>query len=168
MHRNPLRFAACVAVVAALVHPTGRDFFRSFSIARVSRVMLALVGLVAVPLIAFASTNIGLQRTVTDSHGSMGHFGFMAAFAYTVIAVGVLASQRADGWRAPAWVTALLPAVLGLTSILFPYAASSLELWWALAAIAWGLVFLVSAELTKPADGPVRQRAPDARAAARL
>ncbi len=168
MHRNPLRFAAWVAVVAALVHPTGRGFFRSFSIARVSRVMLALVGLVAVPLIAFASTNIGLQRTVTDSHGSMGHFGFMAAFAFTVIAVGVLASLRADGWRVPAWVTALLPAVLGLTSILFPYAASSLDLWWALAAITWGLVFLVSAELTKPEDGRDRQGAPDARAAARL
>ncbi len=43
--------------------------------------MLALVVLVAVPLFAFASTSIVLQRTMADEHAAMGHYGYMAAFA---------------------------------------------------------------------------------------
>ncbi len=150
---NPLRYAAWVAVVAALVHPAGRAFFRSFRVSRVNWLMLALVGLVAVPLVGFASTNVRLQRTVSDMHRFMGHYGFMAAFSVSVIAVGLLASLRGDGWRLTAWVAGLLPAVLGITSILYPDAASSLDVGWALAAVTWGIVFLVAAELTKHAEG---------------
>jgi hypothetical protein len=149
---NPLRYAAWVMVVAALVHPAGRAFFRSFKVSRVNGVMLALVGIAAVPLLAFASTNIRLQRTVTDSHGGMGHYGFMAAFSYTVIAVGLLASLRPVGWRLTAWVAGLLPALLGVTSVLYPDATSSLALGWALAAVAWGVAFVAAAALTKQAE----------------
>jgi uncharacterized cupredoxin-like copper-binding protein len=111
--------------------------------------MLALVIIAAVPLLAFASSNIGLQRTVPDDHAGMGHYGFMAAFGFTVIGVGLLASLRPDGWRLTAWVAGLLPALLGLASLVFPDASSSLGPVWALAAIAWGAVFVAAAELTK-------------------
>ena len=140
---------ALLTVIVALLHPTGRDFFRSFSVSRVNRVMLALVIIAAVPLLVFASSNIGLQRTVPDDHANMGHYGFMAAFSFTVIGVGLLASLRPDGWRLSAWVAGLLPALLGLASLVFPDASSSLGLVWALAAIAWGAVFVAAAELTK-------------------
>ncbi len=145
---------ALLTVIVALLHPTGRAFFRSFSVSRVNWVMLALVIIAAVPLLAFASTNIGLQRTVPDDHAGMGHYGFMAAFGFTVIGVGLLASLRPDGWRLTAWVAGLLPALLGLASLVFPDASSSLGLVWALAAIAWGVVFIVAAELTKDAASP--------------
>lgn len=162
MQRNPIRYTASLAVVVALVHPAGRDFLRSFSIARVNRLMLALVAVAAVPLIGFASTNISLQETAaTDAHGSMGHYGFMAAFSFTVIAVGLLASLRGDGWRLTAWVAAGLPALLGITSILYPDATSRLDWWWALAAVVWGVLFLAAGELTKHAEEappPVSQR----------
>lgn len=141
-------------LIATSLHPAGRDFFRSFSVSQVNPVMLALVIIAAVPLLAFASTNIGLQRIVTDDHAALGHYGFMAAFSFTVIAVGVLASLRADGWRLTAWVAGLLPALLGLTSVIYPDASSSLGLVWALAAIAWGAMFVAAAELTKDAEFP--------------
>jgi hypothetical protein len=111
-------------------------------------VLLALVIIAAVPLLALASTNIGLQRTVTNDHAALGHYGFMAAFSFTVIAVGFLASLRLDGWRLTAWVGGLLPALLGLASLVFADVASSLSLAWALVAIAWGVGFVVTAELT--------------------
>jgi len=135
VQRNPLRYAAAVTVVAALVHPAGRGLFRSFSLSRVTWVMIALVGIAAGPLLGFASTSIRLQRTIPDTHGFMGHYGFMAAFGYTVIAVGLLASLRPVGWRLTAWVSGLLPAALGVTSMLYPDAASSLGVAWALAAM---------------------------------
>ncbi len=152
VQRNPLRYAAWVMVVAALLHPAGRTFFRSFRVSRVNWAMLALIAIAAVPLIAFASTNIRLQRTVEDIHAIMGHFGFMAALCFTVIGVGLLASLRPDGWRLTAWVAGLLVALLGVTSALYPDATSSVDLIWALAAIAWGVAFVAAAELTTDAE----------------
>jgi hypothetical protein len=150
---NPSPSVAAVTVITALLHPTGREFFRSFSVSRVNWVMLALVIIAAVPLLVFASTNIGLQGTVPDAHAGMGHYGFMAAFSFTVIGVGLLASVRPDGWRLTAWVAGLLPALLGFSSLLYPV-SSSLSLPWALAAMAWGVGFVAVAERTRDAEGP--------------
>jgi len=154
VRRNPLYLFAVLAGVTALLHPTGRRFFRSFSVARVNWMMLALVGIAAVPLLSFAATNIGPQGTVGDDHDFLGHYGFMAALTFTVIGVGLLASLRPDGWRLTAWVAGLLSALLGLTSLVYPDPTSSLGLGWALAAIAWGAAFIAVAELTKEAHRP--------------
>lgn len=141
-----------LTLLAITLHPTGRDLFRSFSVSRVNRVLLALVIIAAVPLLAFAFTNIGLQRTVLNDHAAQSHYGYMAAFSFTVIGVGLLASLRPDGWRLTAWVAGLLPALLGIASIVFPDVGSSLGLGWALAAIAWGVVFVAAAELIRRAS----------------
>lgn len=149
---NPSRSAAAMTLIAVLLHPTGRDFFRSFNLSRVNGAMLALVAIAAAPLVAFASTNIELQATLTDAHATMGHYGFMAAFAFSVIGVGLLASLRADGWWLPAWVGGLLSAFLGVTSIVYPDVSSSLGPVWALAAIGWGAGFVAAAELQQDAE----------------
>lgn len=154
VERNPWYPLAVVTVITTLLHPAGRDVFRSFSLSQVSWLMLALVGVAAVPLLAFASTNIRLQSTVTDGHAGMGHYGFMAAFSYTVIGAGVLAGLRPGGWRLTAWVTGLLPVLLGLTSLLYSDVSSRLEPLWALAAIAWGIAFVALSTM----DGRYGQR----------
>lgn len=132
---------------AAIFHPAGRELFGSFRIARADRSMLVLVAVAAIPLLAFAYTNIGLQRGAGDDHVDLGHYGFMAAFSFTVIGVGILASLRPDGWRLTAWVSGLLPILLGAASIVFSEVASSLSVGWALVAIAWGIAFVTSAEI---------------------
>lgn len=146
--RNPLRYAAAVALVVALLHPSGRALFRSLRAAPASWPMLALVGVASVPLLAFASSNIGLQRDVNDIHMFMGHYAFMAALAFAIVGAGLLASLRPVGWRLPACVTALLAAVLGVTSLSYPDAASSLATGWAVTAIAWALTFVAVAART--------------------
>lgn len=151
---NPFRYAAAVTAVATLLHPTGRAFFHSFRASRISWPMLALVGVAAVPLVGFASTNIRLQRTVTDVHSFMGHYGFMTALCYTVIGVGLLASLRPVGWRLTAWAAGLLPVLLAATSLLYPDSTSSLDTAWAIAAIAWGTAFMSVAARTKDAETP--------------
>jgi hypothetical protein len=148
----PAPILGALTLIATIFHPTGRDFFRSFSVSRVNRVMLTLVIIAAVPLLAFASTNIGLQRTVTNDHAALGHYGFMAAFSFIAIGVGLLASLRPDGWRLTAWVAGLLPGLLGLASVVYPDVESSLSLVWALAAIASGIGFVAAAELTQAAE----------------
>lgn len=157
---NPLHWAAWITVVAALVHPAGRNVLRSFRRSRVDGTMLALIGLAAVPLLRFASTNIGYERAVSDVHAAMGHYGFMAALSYTVVAIGVLASLRPAGWRLTAWVAGSLPALLGATSLIYPDATSSLDPDWALAAIAWGVMFVAVAARARgaSADGRDHER----------
>ena len=157
VQRTPFRLIAAVTAVAALLHPAGRHFLRSFSLRRLNRTMLALVGVAAVPLVAFASTNIRLQATVRDDHFFQGHYAFMAAFGFTVIGVGVLASLRPDGWRLTAWITGVLPAVVGASSLLYPDATSSLDVGWALAAIVWGVVFVAVAELARNGEDQRRR-----------
>jgi hypothetical protein len=152
----PAPILGALTLLATLLHPTRRDFFRSFTISRVNRVMLALTVIAAVPLLAFASTNLGFQRTVTNDHAALGHYGFMAAFSFTAIGVAVLASLRPQGWRLTAWVAGFLPALLGLTSLVFSDVDSSIGRIWALAAIAWGVAFVVAAELT-PDVSPVQR-----------
>ncbi len=133
-------------LLATMLHPAGRDLFRSVSVARVDRVMLALVVIAAGPLLAFAFSNLALQRAGLTDHAVLGHYGFLAAFGFTVIGVGVLANLRPHGWRLTAWVAGFHPALLGVASVVVPDVDSSLGLGWALAAVAWGVVFVAAAE----------------------
>ena len=144
----PWVIVGVAALITLSLHPAGRDFFRSFSVARVNRVMLTMGIAAAVTLLVFAFTNIGLQGNGTDEHAAAGHYGFMAAFSVTVAGVGLMASLRPDGWRPTAWVAGLLPALLGVASLIYPV-SSSLETPWAIAAIAWGIGFVVVAERSR-------------------
>jgi hypothetical protein len=139
---------------AMIFHPTGRDLFRSFRISRMDRVMLALVVAAAGPLLTFSWTNVGLQSTVTNDHSAAGHYGFMAAFSFTIIGVGLLAGIRPDGWRLTAWVAGILPALLGVASLAYSEVDSSLDPIWALAAIAWGVLFVAAGERGTAAKNP--------------
>jgi hypothetical protein len=150
----PAPISAALTLLAITLHPTGGNFFRSFSMSRLNRVMLGLVIMAAAPLVAFAATNIRLQATAPNDHAALGHYGFMAAFSFTVIGVGLVASLRPDGWRLTAWVAGFLPALLGLTSLVFPDVDSNLGLGWAIAAIVWGVVFVAAAARAQAAQGP--------------
>jgi hypothetical protein len=160
----PAPILATLTLLATLLHPARREFFRSFSISRVNRTMLVLVVIAAVPLSAFASGNIGLQRTVTNDHAALGHYGFMAAFSFTVIGVGLLASMRLDGWRLTAWVVGCLAVLLGLASLVFPDVDSSVSLVWTIAAIVWGVAFVLAAQSSpdEPHRNGRRSVVPDA------
>ncbi len=136
-----------LVLFATVLHPTIGDLLRSVRTTRPDPVMVAMVGIAAGPLLAFASANLELQRRGVGEHAMLGHYGFMAAFALTVIGVGLLSSERADGGgRLPAWVAGALAAAIGTASIVFPEVEPRLDLPWALGAIGWGIAFVVAAE----------------------
>jgi hypothetical protein len=135
------------SIVTALLHPTGDNLFRSLVRSRVNPSMVGLVLLAAIPLLPYAVTNLQLQATVQDEHAAMGHYGFMAAFSFTTIATGFLASLNLEGWRIAAWVAGFLPMAFGVISLMFSDSASSgVGTPWASAAIAWGVAFTMVAE----------------------
>jgi putative effector of murein hydrolase LrgA (UPF0299 family) len=156
------------ALVALVLHPAGRDVFRVTGRAGVQTRLVVLAVAAALPLLPLAVRNIGLQATVADDHAAAGHYGFVAAFALTVVGVALLASLQPVGWRVTAWVAGLLPALLGVASQVYPVASSSLAAPWAVAAIGWGVVFAATAERARreqqaaavAATPAKRQRAP--------
>ena len=137
------------AIVATLLHP---DLFRSFGTARLSRPMVVLVAIAAVPLLAYALSNIGLQRSGFGDHAELGHYGYLAAFSFTVIGVGLVSSLRLAGWRLTALVAGSLAVLLGVASLVFPDVEGSLGTSWALAAIAWGAGYTAVAEIVRRED----------------
>lgn len=136
------------AVLATMFHPAG-DPLRAFRGAHADRLMLALVALAAAPLIAYAWTNIGLQRAGPTDHAMLGHYGYMAALSFTIIGAGLLAGVRPPGSRVSAWVAGGLAIALGITSLVYADVDSSLPTAWSLAAVAWGAVFIGQAERSR-------------------
>ena len=135
-------------VLALMFHPIG-DPVRAFARSRVDGAMLVLVGIAAVPLLALAATNVGLQRADPSEHAVLGHFGYMAAFSFSVIGTGLLAAARPAGWRLVAWVTGALPLLAGIASLAFPDVSSSLSTEWAVPAMIWGMAFIATGELKR-------------------
>jgi hypothetical protein len=152
----PWLTVAAGVLMATALHPAGGAILR-VRVSRLSWPLLVLTLIAAAPLLAFAAANIGLQSTLGDEHAAAGHYGFMAAFAFTIIGIGLLASLRPVGWPVAAWIAGLLPVLLGASSPIYPDASSSLAPLWALAAAAWGAGYLIAAEV-------IRRRRDDATA----
>jgi hypothetical protein len=136
-------------LMATALHPAGVALPRAIQLSRLSRPLLLLTLIAAVPLLVLAAINVGLQSTLDDDHSAAGHYGFMAALAFTVIGIGLLTSLRPAGWRLTAWVAGLIPVLLGVASLIYPDAPSSLAPPWALAAIAWGAGYVGTAEVVR-------------------
>lgn len=157
-------------LIAALIHPAGRDLIASFDRKRVSRILLALTVVAAVPLIAYAAHETGLQtgaiepaehahgggehEKIHEQHIEGGHFTRMVWLSLAIIFTGFLASFRQPGWWLGAWVVGLMAVVFGLSGVLAPEAASNPGFIWDLAAIAWGVGFIAAAEFTQDEETP--------------
>jgi hypothetical protein len=120
-----------------------------------SPVLAVFTLLAAIPLVSFGLTSARLQRdgSPLDPHVNMAHWTTMAAMAFGLVAVGLLASVRIPGWRLTAWCAGLGAAAYGLGSIVFrrfpgtsvPYAGSR-GLGWGLVAVIGGFAFITIAE----------------------
>lgn len=153
-----------LVLLATLLHPAGRELVTWFDASQVSRLMLALVLVAAVPLLAFTATQVGLQTgaieqaghahgaagshaEVHEQHVEHGHFALMTAFGLVVLGMGLLSSLRPTGWWLPAGVTGALAMYFGAASVTFPETASSAGTAWGLAAVAWGSAFVAATVL---------------------
>lgn len=144
-----------ILLVIATLHPAGRDLLPGGD--RFDRRAAALVALAAAPLVVFAVGQLGLQATAVDDHAIFGHYAAMAAIGLLIVALGLIASLRPDGWRFPAYAAAALASLIGLASLVFPGTEQGLGLdaLWGGAAILWGLAFVAVTEYgarTEPGD----------------
>jgi hypothetical protein len=75
----------------------------------------------------------------------MEHWNRVAVFAILLVFWSLLAASDRPGWRITAWVAGLAGAWYGAQSLLFPVTSAASSVW-AIASIAWGIIFVVAAE----------------------
>ena len=136
----------------AALHPARGQMLR---VRGINPWLLGLLILAAVPLLDFAMAHIGLQQMAVtgDTHAEKGHWLLLAAYALSILGVGLLAALHPLGWRVPAWSTGVLAIFFGLASIVLPPQASHVGPVWGTLAIIWGIVYIAVAKRTTEA-GP--------------
>lgn len=142
--------------LATLLHPAGRELLhrgQSYSPA-----MLALVVVAAVPMLAFAIAQVGLQVEATDAHAAAGHYTGMAQLGLIPLVYGLLAAIGMRGWRVAAWIAALPIAYYGLLSVSFTAQAGSTGVVWGAAAVLWAVGFVVVTEYSRVGGSPALRR----------
>lgn len=142
--------------LALVAHPAGRGLLRRGG--SYSPALLALVAVAAVPLLAFAATQLSLSSSTVDPHAIDGHYVMMVGLAIAPIAYGLFAALGFDGWRLASWLAALPMAYYGLMSIAFPLQAGSTGAIWGAAAILWAIAFVAVAEYSRVGTSTVLRR----------
>jgi hypothetical protein len=126
------------------LHPAREEFLRRG--AAVSRILLAIAVIGAVPLVAYA-LDMGTQAQ--DLAGPPHHvqrLSTMAAMAVAIVLTGLLAALQTRGWRLPAWSAGVAALMFGLASLVFPDQRGAVGRGWGGVAIAGGVLFIAAAE----------------------
>ena len=139
---------APVVVVAVLwwLHPA-RDRLSRLG-GRPDVIMAAIAVLAAIPLVMYALDQAAIQRACVDGdqHCEEFHYAGMAALAYALPLVGLVASFRTPGWLITARLVSAAAAVFGLSAVLFPDLPSSVGTMWGFVVLAGAVLFLGVAE----------------------
>lgn len=130
--------------IALVAHPAGRRLFRRGD--AYSPALLGLVAVAAIPLLAFAATQLSLSTSATDPHALDGHYVMMLGLAAAPLAYGLFAAFGFEGWRLASWLAAIPMAYYGLLSVSFPAQTGSTGLLWGAAAILWAFAVVAVAE----------------------
>lgn len=142
--------------LATVLHPAGRGLLRRGE--SYSPAMLALVVAAAIPMLAFAAAQVGLQLNTNDAHAAAGHYTGMAQFGLIPLIYGFLGAMGMRGWRVAAWIAALPVSYYGILAISFPAQAGAAGPMWGGAAVLWAGGFLAVSEYSRFEVSPVLRR----------
>ena len=139
------------AVVAALLHPAGRNLLRTRTAGTFNPVLAGLAVVATIPLAVYMVEQFALQGS-GDMHAAVHHYGGMFVYSGVLAALGLLASLKPAGWRVPLFTSSGMALVLGTASVVLPGLASSAGTMWGGAAIAWAVLFAVVGMMSARGD----------------
>ena len=132
-----------IGILLAL-HPAREEFFRRG--AAVSRTLLAITVIGAVPLVAYALDMGAQARDLAGPPHHAQRLSTMAAMAIAIVLTGLLGALQTPGWRIPAWSAGTAAIVFGLASVVFPDQQGAAGREWGGVALAGGVLFIAVAE----------------------
>lgn len=105
---------------------------------------------------AWSELQVHLAAPLSDPHRGPpeAHYVTSVVIVLTIVGVAWLVAQRTSGWRLPAWCAGVAMAMSGAVSIWLPDWVSSFGRPWGAAALAWGVAFIVVAEVVARRDQP--------------
>jgi hypothetical protein len=161
----PLWIIFGLGLLAGVLHPTS-------PLLRIPRPtdlrLLALVGVLAVPMMFYVVDQVGLQISGVDAdpHWAGSHYQFAGEFGIHLILLGLISTADFTGRRITAWIAGMSALLMGAASVVFADQVSSLGPAWGAALAAWGVVFILTSMAATPADEGehrVRHRSPSRR-----
>jgi hypothetical protein len=132
-----------IGILLAL-HPAREEFFKRG--AALSRILLAITIMGAVPLVAYALDMGAAARALAGPPHHVQRLSTMAAMAVAIVLTGLLAALQTRGWRIPAWSAGAAAIVFGVASVIFPDQPGAVGRGWGGLAIAGGVLFIAVAE----------------------
>ena len=126
--------------------------------------MTGLAMLAAIPGAFFILDHITVQRLniSDDQHAEFGHWSSMAVLVTIIVLWGLIGATDRSGWRITAWLAGISATAFGSASLIFPDVASALGTGWAIAAVVWGIGYLILTVRRgqhpsgQPVDAPAR------------
>lgn len=127
----------------AALHPRAREIFSRRP--EFDSGLLRMAAAAALPWAVYAGTQARLQllNEPGDPHAGIEHWASAFVLAVMMIACATIGASDHQGWRLSAWTAGLATATFGLHSLVFSGLASALPTFWAVAAMAWGVGYLV-------------------------
>ncbi len=132
-----------IGILLAL-HPAREEFLKKG--AALSRPLLAITAVGAVPLVAYALDMGAQARALSGPPHHVQRLSTMAAVAVAIVLTGLLAALQTPGWRIPAWSAGTAAIVFGLASVVFPDQQGAAGREWGGVALAGGVLFIAVAE----------------------
>lgn len=140
---------SALAVLALLLHPAGRSLVRFDRVESVDRRVAGLFVVGAISLLIYGALELIRQLGPVDEHVVFVHYGAMTNAAFLVVIMSALAVFRQRDWRVAAWISGLLAAFVGLTSVAYPVAESSLGPVSGGLLLLWAISFVASVEYVR-------------------
>jgi hypothetical protein len=130
-------------LLLAVMHPARRELVRPGDV----RPLLVLAAAaVAVPLFIYGTRQGLVQRNSwppsADPHHN-SHWFMMAELGFAIPLVAAVGRLGGRGWRVPAWTAPAVLAALGIVSVLFRHAPSSLGIGWGVLAVHAAVAYSV-------------------------
>lgn len=131
--------------ILLVLHPAREEFLARG--AALSRALLAITVVGAVPLVAYALDMGAQARDLSGPPHHVQRLSTMAAMAVAIVLTGLLAAFQTRGWRIPAWSAGAAAIAFGLASVVFPDTPGAAGRGWGGLAIVGGVLFIAVAEL---------------------
>jgi hypothetical protein len=138
-----------LVAVLLVLHPARGDVIRVGG----PDVWLLVLGVLAlIPAVKYGIDQGQLQYTATTDedlleHIEDHHFSGMAIHVLSIAFAALLASFAGSGRRIACWLVGATALLYGVTSLAFSDLAGAASTGWAIATLAWGVVFIAVAEL---------------------
>ena len=138
---DPVTVVLALLVVAGALLSPARSLVARRA-APVSRPLVALALVAAVPLVPYALGAAAAQRRGASLNAELAGYTGATVWAVALLAVVSVAALRSPGWQLPALSAAAAAAVAGVAGLVWPGIPSSVGMLGGLAALAWAAAVL--------------------------